>query len=62
VSTVNGSGGRRKKEVWCLYGCRSFVPASRLVTPPGTKDRGQLLPDGAVGSPPSVMVGNTSRD
>jgi hypothetical protein len=25
VSTLNGSGGRRKKEVWFLYGCRPLV-------------------------------------
>jgi hypothetical protein len=29
---------------------------------PGTKDRRQLLSDGAVGSPHFVTVGNMSRD
>jgi hypothetical protein len=27
VAPVNGSGGRRKKEVRALYGCRPLVPA-----------------------------------
>jgi hypothetical protein len=32
VALVNGSGGRRKKEVRALYGCRSLVPATPLVS------------------------------
>jgi hypothetical protein len=56
--TVNGSGGRRKKEVRCSYGCQPLVSGG--VT--SRDDRGQLLADGAVGSPPFVTVGNTSWD
>jgi hypothetical protein len=57
VALVNGSGGRRKKEVRALYCPRPLVPAG--VTS-GTKGRGQLLPDGAVGSLPFVTVCNTN--
>jgi hypothetical protein len=46
---LNGSGGRRKKEVRCLYGCRPLY--SRLVTPPEIKDRGQLLSMEPLGAP-----------
>jgi hypothetical protein len=57
VALVNGSGGRRKKEVRALYGCRPLVPA----VPPKTNDPGWGYEPRLKGTP-LVSARNTTRD